>query len=393
MPQFSIVLIARNEAQTLPKLFSSLQKFVARGGEIVVVDTGSTDQTADLARAFGCRVFEVGDAFTTLLSDAQANEINARFSKNGETLPVTAGQRLFHFAKARNFASTCAQNDFVFHLDAADELRAFDDAWLDAQLETGTVSRFEYWRIAALPDPKAETISFRIANFFDRHLFQWEGFAHEAVCPIPNPSHAPTQTSICPREQLLLRHIKDPTKARHYLAPLALELLALPGNARWLHYLGRELYYLGLYHSAIALLQEHAAMENGWRAERCESLCLSGRCCEILGETRQAEEAYLRAAQMDSTRREPLLRYALLRQQQGDLAGSVAYARAALALPRTNSYIESDSNYTFLPHAILYWSLYWLGHKKESRQHWERCLEFDSENTRYQEHAHLFDVE
>ncbi len=391
MPQFSLVLIARNEAQTLPKLFRSLHAFVARVGEIVIVDTGSTDNTAELARAFGCRVFEMGDAFTTLLSDAQANEINARFSKNGETLPVTAGQRLFHFANARNFASTCARNEFVFHLDAADELRAFDDAWLDAQLETGMVSRFEYWRIAALPDPRAETISFRIANFFDRRLFQWEGFAHEAVCPIPNPPHSSQQTLICSREQLLLRHVKDPTKTRHYLAPLALELLAHPGNTRWLHYLGRELYYLGQHHSAIALLEENAATESGWRAERCESLCLVGRCYEILGETRQAEEAYLRAAQLDSTRREPLLRYALLRQQQGDLAGSVEYARAALALLRTNSYIESDSNYTFLPHAILYWGLYWLGDKKQARQHWEYCLAMSPENRRYREHAKLFE--
>ncbi len=391
MPQFSIVLIARNEAQTLPKLFSSLQKFVARGGEIVVVDTGSTDDTPQLARAFGSRVVERGDAFSTILSDAQAKEINARFAKNGETLPITAGQRLFHFANARNFASTCAQNDFVLHLDAADELRAFDDEWLDAQIRTNNISRFEYWRIAALPDPRAETISFRIANFFDRRLFQWEGFAHEAVCPILNSPHTPAQTIVCTREQFLLRHIKDPNKARHYLAPLALELLAHPGNARWLHYLGRELYYSGQYHSAIALLREHAAMENGWRAERCESLCLVGRCYELLGNAREAEAAYLRAAQMDSTRREPLLRYALLRQQQGDLAGSVEYARAALALPRANSYMEADANYRDLPHAILYWGLYWLGNKKESRQHWERCLEFAPENMRYQEHARLFD--
>lgn len=390
MPPFSITLIARNEAQTLPKLFSTLKEFRARGGEIIVVDTGSTDETVSLARAFGCGVLEMGDAFTTFLVEPQAQEIHARFSENGETLPVTAGQRLFHFANARNYASARAQNDFVFHPDAADELLAFDVEWLTAQILGAQTSRFEYWRIAALPDPNAETISFRIGNFFDRRLFHWQGRVHEAVCPLQTSDLAHHQTLTCSRNQLLLRHIKDSSKPRNYLAALALELLAHPGNTRWMHYLGRELYYFGKYRSAIALLEEHAAIADAWKPEQSESLCLIARSYESLEQPNLAEQAYLRAAKIDPTRREPLLRLALLKQAQGALDASVEFARAALEIPRTSGYMESDANYSCLPHAILYWGLYWLGNKKESRQHWERCLEFDPQKPRYREHAILF---
>lgn len=392
MPNFSITLIARNEAQTLPKLFAGLEPFRARGGEIVLVDTGSSDETTRIAQAFGCRVYEMGDAFTTFLDAAQVQAITKQFSKNDEPLPIEPGQRLFHFANARNYASACAHNDFVFHPDAADELLAFDDAWLDAEIRDNQACRFEYWRIAAVANPQADAIQFRIANFFDRQLFHWEGHAHETVCVTDGADRNARRTIACAREKLLVRHIKDSTKARSYLAALALDLLAYPGNLRWMHYLGRELYYHGRFRSAIALLQEHAAREDGWKTEQSESLCLIARSYEFLGEPSNAEAAYVRAMKMDNTRREPFLGLALLKQKQGELEASVEYASTALEIPHASGYMESDANYTYLPHAILYWGLYWLGEKKQARQHWECCLAFQPNNARFKEHALLFEL-
>ena len=43
---FSIVLIAKNESKTLPRLIGSLSEFQKRGGNILLLDTGSTDDTA-----------------------------------------------------------------------------------------------------------------------------------------------------------------------------------------------------------------------------------------------------------------------------------------------------------------------------------------------------------
>jgi len=49
----SIVLITLNEAANLPRTLASVRGM----GEIVVVDSGSTDATVELARDFGARVF------------------------------------------------------------------------------------------------------------------------------------------------------------------------------------------------------------------------------------------------------------------------------------------------------------------------------------------------
>ncbi len=65
-PSISLVIPAFNEEVLLPRLLKSIQAacevFAARSGgsvEVIVADNASTDLTADVARAFGCRVVAV----------------------------------------------------------------------------------------------------------------------------------------------------------------------------------------------------------------------------------------------------------------------------------------------------------------------------------------------
>lgn len=56
-PRLSVVIITKNEAQRLPTCLAS----VAFADECVVVDSGSTDDTVELARAAGARVIQTQD--------------------------------------------------------------------------------------------------------------------------------------------------------------------------------------------------------------------------------------------------------------------------------------------------------------------------------------------
>jgi glycosyltransferase involved in cell wall biosynthesis len=56
--QLSIVIITFNEEANIGRTLASVQPLVADGnGEIIVVDSGSTDRTVEIAKSFGAKVF------------------------------------------------------------------------------------------------------------------------------------------------------------------------------------------------------------------------------------------------------------------------------------------------------------------------------------------------
>ena len=54
----SVVLITQNEERNLPRTLESVMPLVRDGkGEIIVVDSGSSDRTVEIARSYGAKVF------------------------------------------------------------------------------------------------------------------------------------------------------------------------------------------------------------------------------------------------------------------------------------------------------------------------------------------------
>jgi glycosyltransferase involved in cell wall biosynthesis len=68
----SVVLITQNEAGNLPRTLESVMPLVRDGkGEIIVVDSGSTDRTVEIAQSFGAKVLvEVWKGFAAQKNSA-----------------------------------------------------------------------------------------------------------------------------------------------------------------------------------------------------------------------------------------------------------------------------------------------------------------------------------
>lgn len=86
MNRLSVCLVVQNEQDTLPRVLGSVQGLA---DEIIVVDGGSTDRTQEVAREFGAKVFY---------------------------RPFT------NHADQKNYAASLAAQDWIFLLDADEEL-------------------------------------------------------------------------------------------------------------------------------------------------------------------------------------------------------------------------------------------------------------------------------
>ena len=109
MATISLCCIAKNEAHNLPVLFKSIEGCF---DELILVDTGSTDDTVEKAKELGFKVFYF--------------------------------DWVFDFAKARNYAFSKATSDYVMWID-------LDDSLSDA-------NAFRKWRDEIMPIRKIAVI-------------------------------------------------------------------------------------------------------------------------------------------------------------------------------------------------------------------------------------------
>lgn len=379
MPKFSVVLIARNEIKTLPKLMNSLSEFKARGGEVILVDTGSTDGTAAFARDMDCKVAEVGDRFRVLIDESSANKINELFVEKGDENIVSPGDTLFDYSAARNFAATLASNDVIATPDCDEVYTKFDIDEIEKRIEAG-VDQLEYNFVFAHDDVGNEMIKFLHCKFYNKTKLQWVNIIHEVLSPI-NGNEA--RREFLPESIIKLEHWQNhETNRGHYLKGLAFDCLQSPNNDRNAHYFGRELMYTGRFRSAIKQLTKHVEMKR-WPTEASQSMVFIGDCFAVLGEFDNAIAAWSKAFDMEPNRREPLMKLAEHYYRQNKPMQCAAYAAAATQIKGDNYYANYQPYYENLPHELLYWAYWNLNDLNSSLRHFNAAQGYQPLNPKY----------
>ena len=386
-PRFSVVTIVRNEADRLPRLLASLADFRARGGEVVVLDTGSEDGTPDVAAAAGCLVVVEPRRFNRHLTEAQARRINQTFSRGGEGPLVAPKDRLFDFNRARAHAASLARHDFQLAVDGGDVVEAMDIDFIDATARAHhpPILEFETRMLSGA----GWLIEVR-GYLYDRGLSEWKGRSHNYL--VPRSAGSSPQSMRLKRDQLLVSHHSDLHKSRaHQLAGTALEALAEPDSPRWRYFLGRSLAARGCHRSALDLLIGLDRPDVPGPV-RSAALWLGSMSVAATGGSPDEIEGILfKAARRDTLRRDPLLQLAKRRLSEGDMQGAASFAAGALVIPPLIAMSELEENHTVGPHAILYWALLWMGRLEEGRRHLGICRRLDPQNPLYEAHAGLFD--
>lgn len=372
-PLWSTVVIARNEEKTLPRLLASLNEFKARGGTVVVLDTGSTDRTVAVATELGALVSEVGDKFRHEIDQDLADKINERFVVE-EAPIVKAGDHYFHFADARNMAASLAPCDMISMADADEAFTKLDIDGINAIIGAGK-TQFEYNFIFAHNADGSPAVQFTQSKFYDRRSLHWNNAVHEVLAGEGN-------RHFLGQELFKLEHWQVPGDRHSYLTGLAVDCFQRQEDDRNSHYFARELFWSGRYKSAKKEFERHVAM-NRWAAERAESQIYIGDCLGHLGLPLDQVEAYQKAYNMDGGRRKALLKLAQAYKFWNDPQRTAVYAAAALQIPLNGYYANDMREYTVLPHELLYWAKGWMGDIAGAREHITKCLEHEPYNPQY----------
>lgn len=151
MTPISVCIIGKNEEKNLTPFLSSIRAhFPVETTEIVYVDTGSSDQSVEIARRFTDKVYHF-----SWIND---------------------------FSAARNYSLSVASHDYVLILDCDEYVEHFDPTGLQKMIDTypqevGMLTRHNCF----LQNEVENKYTDDVERFFDRRIHRYKGIIHEQV--------------------------------------------------------------------------------------------------------------------------------------------------------------------------------------------------------------------
>lgn len=315
----SLAMIVKNEDQVLGRVLAQASRFC---DELVIVDTGSTDGTVELARSFKARVFQF----------AWVDD----------------------FAAARNFAFAQCQGDWIIWLDADDvltdeaveKLATLKNTVLNDQLDAVVCS----YQLAFSEEGEC-LISMPRERLLRRGCGgEWQFPIHEAYV-------LPDQGQYLQRLDIAIEHRKPAIYTErsvdrnlNMLARLIEEGDQLP---RTWYYYGKELKHHARYEEAVHAFAKHASLNREDVISRYQAIHMGMTCLMALEKYDEAIEWGMQALQTDASRAEALTDLGVIYFRRQQFAHAIPLLTGATVASRPTSGIISEEHYTWRPYHYL----------------------------------------
>ena len=252
--KISLCMIVRDEEAVLARCLESAKDFA---DEIIIVDTGSHDKTAEIAHLYTKNIYPF------VWKD--------------------------DFALARNYAFSKATGDYMIWLDADDVIPEKSRSLIPVlremlEKETPDIVMCPY-DVGFDENGKPALSFFRERILKRSENFLWVGRVHECIAPRGKIARCDFRISHLGSKKERGRrnlHIYQKWASEEPLSP------------RDKFYYGRELYYHGLYTEAIAILSEMLSGE-GWYVNKIDACRTMGLCHAARGEREAALSAFFRS--------------------------------------------------------------------------------------------------
>lgn len=335
MVTISLCMIVKNEEDVLERCLSSIQNIV---DEIIIVDTGSTDSTREIAYRFTDRVYDF--------------------------------PWCYDFAKARNVSFSYASMDYQMWLDADDILTKADGEQLLALKQTlnpdTDIVMMKY-------DVDFDSNDNPIFSYYRERLFKrsknfnWVGEIHEVI---------PQQGNVL-YQDIAVRHKKmHPNEPGRNL--FIFEKMLKDGKSldpRQQYYYARELYYNRRYEEAVIQFLRFLDGGLGWVENNISACRDLARCYYILEKPEKALESLLRSLTFDIPRAELCCEIGKYFLDRGQYPRAIFWYETAASCElnlKSGAFCETDC-YGFLPFIQLCVCYDRLGNREKAVEYNEKA--------------------
>ena len=314
----TVYAISKNEEFFVDRWVESMKE----ADNIVVLDTGSTDNTVKKLKQKGVNVYQ--EVISPWRFDVARNKSLQFVPNNTDVCVCTDLDEIFEPGWRQKIEQTWQENT---------KLLKYKYVW--NILENGKDGiTFFYEKIHALKN------------------FKWTYPVHEILAPLTPLKDQ--EISTCPN--LILRHFPDPNKSRgQYLSLLELSVKEYPNSDRNTHYLAREYMFAGQYEKAIKTFKKHLKLPTAnWKEERSASYRYMGNCFLKLNKKSLAKKAYENAITESFNTREPYLALAQFYYFNKDYLNCAFVVENMLKIQHKNlTYITSPDCWNEYPFDLL----------------------------------------
>jgi tetratricopeptide (TPR) repeat protein len=336
--KIAVYAISKNEEQFVKRFCES-----AKDADLILIaDTGSTDNTVQLAKEYGAVVHSIYVA-------------PWRFDK----------------AREASLVLLPADIDVCVSLDLDEELQP---GWRE---EIERVWKEDTTRLRYKFDWGAG-IAFYYEKIHHRKGYHWHHPCHEY--PVPDIR---TKEVWAHTDKLLVVHKPDPTKSRgQYLDLLHVAVTEDPKCPRNAFYYARELTFYEKWLDAVVALNKYLNMpEATWPNERCYAMRLLGQAYDKLGQN--GIEWLQKATKEAPNTREPWVELSMSYHAKSMWQESLDAALRALEIKHKEEvYTMDPSVWGMKPHDLVAVAAHYLGKKELAIEHGQIAVDLEPTNER-----------
>ena len=341
-----VYAIAKNEEKFVKRWYESMKE----ADKIVVLDTGSTDNTVKLLKELNVDVYEKKYDF-------------------------------FRFDVARNDSLKLIPDDYEICV-CTDLDEVFSKGWKKKLLKiwNDDVTRISYTYNWSFDEYKNPATTFMLNKIHKNHYYTWSHPVHEVLTPIDTEKQIECA-------DIILNHYPDHNKSRiNYLKLLELSVNEDPLDDRNMHYLGREYMYYQKWNESIRTLKKHLSLDKAtWKDERCASMRYIARDYKALNNINKAEEWYLKAIEEAPYLREGYVELAFLYYEHNNNLKAYDYLKKALEIKeKSQSYINEEFAWNSFLYDLNSIVCFNLKKYKEAYENCKKAYELDHNNIRLQ---------